>query len=64
LDAVVRAVEYTGTGFALTLSDADAGPDHLTALLDEAEYRARGVAPGDRVGLTWDSADARPLAAE
>ncbi|GAA0570599.1 ABC transporter ATP-binding protein [Craurococcus roseus] len=61
LPAVVRAVEYTGTGFALTLS-AD-GADELTALLDEAEYRARAVAPGDRVGLTWAGADARPLAA-
>jgi putative spermidine/putrescine transport system ATP-binding protein len=64
LDAVVRAVEYTGTGFALTLAGAGSGPDHLTALLDEAECRARGVAPGDRVGLTWAEADARPLAAE
>ena len=62
LQAVVRAVEYTGTGFALTLSRAG-GAEELTALLDEAEYRARAVAPGDRVGLTWAEADARPLAA-
>ena len=62
LDAAVRAVEYTGAGFALTL--AAAGADDLTVLLDEAEYRASGVAPGDRVGLTWAEADARPLAAE
>jgi putative spermidine/putrescine transport system ATP-binding protein len=61
LEAVVRAVEYTGTGFALTL--AGAGADELTVLLDEAEHRARAVAPGDRVGLTWAEADARPLAA-
>jgi putative spermidine/putrescine transport system ATP-binding protein len=61
LEAVVRAVEYTGTGFALTL--AGPGADDLTALLDEAEHRARAVAPGDRVGLAWTDADARPLAA-
>ncbi len=63
LRAVVRAVEYTGTGFALTLSGPAGGADELTALLGEAEYRARAVAPGDRVGLTWAEADARPLAA-
>jgi putative spermidine/putrescine transport system ATP-binding protein len=63
LPAVVRAVEYTGTGFALTLSGPAGGADELTALLGEAEYRARAVAPGDRVGLTWAEADARPLAA-
>jgi putative spermidine/putrescine transport system ATP-binding protein len=62
VEALVRAVEYTGTGFALTL--AGAGADDLTVLLDEAEYRARPAAPGDRVGLTWAAADARPLAAD
>ena len=61
LPAVVRAIEYTGTGFALTLSGG--GAEELTALLGEAEYRARAVAPGDRVGLTWAEADARPLEA-
>jgi putative spermidine/putrescine transport system ATP-binding protein len=61
LQAVVRAVEYTGTGFALTLA-AD-GSDELTVLLDEAGRRAHPVAPGDRTGLAWAEADARPLAA-
>ncbi|CAA9250375.1 MAG: ABC transporter, ATP-binding protein (cluster 1, maltose/g3p/polyamine/iron); ABC transporter, ATP-binding protein (cluster 10, nitrate/sulfonate/bicarbonate) [uncultured Acetobacteraceae bacterium] len=62
LDAVVRAVEYTGTGFALTL--AGAGTDELTVLQDETERRAHPAAPGDRVGLTWAEADARRLAAD
>jgi putative spermidine/putrescine transport system ATP-binding protein len=63
LEAVVRAVEYTGTGFALALAGGD-GTDDWAVLLDEAQYRARAVAPGDRVGLTWAEADARPLAAD
>ncbi|HYI81707.1 MAG TPA: ABC transporter ATP-binding protein [Acetobacteraceae bacterium] len=63
LEAVVRAVEYTGTGFALALAGGH-GTDDWTVLLDEAQYRARAVAPGDRVGLTWAEADARPLAAD
>jgi hypothetical protein len=40
-----------------------ASAGEFTALLDEAEFRARSVAPGDRVGLVWAEADARPLAA-
>ena len=56
----LRSVEYTGTGYALTLADA-AGED-LAVLLDEAAYAARpAFSPGEGLALTWDPADERPL---
>jgi len=58
--ATVSAVEYTGTGFAVAVTGA--GSEH-TVLLDEAEFHAHRVAPGDAVALTWAAADVRPLEA-
>jgi len=59
--ATLRAVEYTGTGFALALTDGRG--EELTLLLDEAAHAARAVEPGETVALTWDPADERPLEA-
>jgi putative spermidine/putrescine transport system ATP-binding protein len=61
LPATVRAIEYTGTGFDLSL--AGEGGEELSVRLDEAEFRARPVEPGQRVALLWSEADARPLEA-
>jgi putative spermidine/putrescine transport system ATP-binding protein len=58
--ATVRGVEYTGTGFAVTL----AGPagEEWQALVGEATLRERPLEPGEAVGLGWDEKDLRHLA--
>ncbi|MDO9708085.1 ABC transporter ATP-binding protein [Paracraurococcus lichenis] len=58
--ATVTGVEYTGTGFGVTL--AGSGAEEFTVALTEAALHARPVAPGDAVHLAWDEADIRPLA--
>jgi putative spermidine/putrescine transport system ATP-binding protein len=57
--ATLRALEYTGTGFSLSL--ADAAGEELGVLLDEAALAAHPLTPGDQVFLGWDAADERPL---
>ncbi|MBK1657968.1 ABC transporter ATP-binding protein [Paracraurococcus ruber] len=57
--ATVTGVEYTGTGFGVTL--AGPGGEEFTVALTEAALHARPVAPGDPVHLAWDEADTRPL---
>jgi putative spermidine/putrescine transport system ATP-binding protein len=60
VQATVRGVEYTGTGFAMAL----AGPagEEWQALVGEAALRDRPIEPGERVGLGWDEQDLRYLA--
>ncbi|WP_328702561.1 ABC transporter ATP-binding protein [Belnapia mucosa] len=58
--ATIRDVEYTGTGYAVTLIGP--GREEWTALVDEAALRARPLESGQAVGLGWDREDLRPLA--
>ncbi len=60
VQAAVRGVEYTGTGFAVTL----AGPagEEWQALVGEAALRQRPLEAGEAVGLGWDEQDLRHLA--
>jgi putative spermidine/putrescine transport system ATP-binding protein len=53
--AMVRGVEYTGTGYAVSL--ADGGGEEFTVLRDEAG----GLATGEQVSLVWDDSESRPL---
>ncbi|MBL6076470.1 ABC transporter ATP-binding protein [Belnapia sp. T18] len=60
VQATVRGVEYTGTGFAVALA-GPAGED-WQALVGEAALRARPLEAGEAVGLGWDEQDLRYLA--
>jgi len=60
LPATIRGIEYTGTGFVLSL--AGIGGEEYGVVLDQAALRARPLAPGDAVSLAWDEVDIRPLA--
>jgi len=59
LSAVVRGVEYQGTHVQVTL--AAQGTDELTATLNEAEFDAAAVRPGQQVGVDWSDHDGHRL---
>lgn len=55
-NGVVQTVEDLGANVKLTV--AGAGVDDFTVLLDDAEFFARPVRPGDAVPLSWGQRDA------
>jgi putative spermidine/putrescine transport system ATP-binding protein len=59
LSGTVRGVEYQGTHVQVTLAAADAA--ELTATLDEAEFDAIALKPGQRVAIDWSDNDIHPL---
>jgi putative spermidine/putrescine transport system ATP-binding protein len=59
LSAVVRGVEYQGTHVQVTL--AAPGAVELTASLNEAEFDAAGVRPGQEVAVDWSDNDGHRL---
>jgi putative spermidine/putrescine transport system ATP-binding protein len=59
LSAVVRGVEYQGTHVQVTL--AAQGTGELTATLNEAEFDAAAVHPGQRVAVDWSDHDGHRL---
>jgi putative spermidine/putrescine transport system ATP-binding protein len=59
LAGTVRGVEYQGTHVQVTLAAADAA--ELTATLDEAEFDAIALKPGQRVAIGWSDNDIHPL---
>jgi putative spermidine/putrescine transport system ATP-binding protein len=63
LSGTVRGVEYQGTHVQVTLAatDADAAAAELTATLDEAEFDAIALEPGQRVAIDWNDKDIHPL---
>ena len=61
LTAVVRDVEYLGTTVNLALSAAAAGD--ITATLPDSVFFRQPIEIGETVFLSWDAADAHPLAA-
>jgi putative spermidine/putrescine transport system ATP-binding protein len=60
LSAVVRGVEYQGTHVQVTLAAPEAG--ELTATLNEAEFDAVAVQPGQQVAIDWSDNDVHRLA--
>jgi putative spermidine/putrescine transport system ATP-binding protein len=58
LAAVVRGVEYQGTHVSVTLAALDA---ELTATLNEAEFDAVAVQPGQEVAVDWSDNDIHRL---
>jgi len=66
LSAVVRDVEYLGTTVNLALSAGGTGgiaATDITATLPDSTFFRQPVEIGETVFLTWDAADAHPLAA-
>jgi putative spermidine/putrescine transport system ATP-binding protein len=61
LSAVVRDVEYLGTTVSLALSAGSAGD--ITATLPDSSFFRQPIEIGETVFLSWDAADAHPLAA-
>jgi putative spermidine/putrescine transport system ATP-binding protein len=59
LSAVVRGVEYQGTHVQVTLVAQGAG--ELTATLNEAEFDAVAVHPGQQVAVDWSDHDSHRL---
>jgi putative spermidine/putrescine transport system ATP-binding protein len=59
LSAVVRGVEYQGTHVQVTL--AAQGVGELTAKLNEAEFDAAEVHPGQQVAVDWSDHDSHRL---
>src|SRR5271163_1863578 len=59
LAGVVRGIEYQGTHIQVTLAAPDAG--ELTATLNEAEYDAFSVHPGQQVAIDWSNMDIHRL---
>jgi putative spermidine/putrescine transport system ATP-binding protein len=59
LSGTVRGVEYQGTHVQVTLASVDAA--ELTATLDEAEFDAIALKPGQRVAIDWSDNDIHPL---
>ena len=59
LPAVVRGVEYQGTHVQVTLAAQGAG--ELTATLNEAEFDAAAVHPGQQVAVDWSDHDSHRL---
>jgi len=58
---VVRDVEYLGTTVNLALAAGAAGD--ITATLPDSTYFRQPLGIGDSVFVSWDAADAHPLAA-
>jgi putative spermidine/putrescine transport system ATP-binding protein len=61
LRAVVRDVEYLGTTVSLALSAGSAGD--ITATLPDSSFFKQPIEIGETVFLSWNAADAHPLAA-
>lgn len=62
--AAVSDVEYQGTYVLLGLRlDGDATTGPVSVMLPEAAFVQQPLAPGDRVDLSWDPAQAHALAA-
>jgi len=61
IPAVVRDVEYLGTTVSLALSAGSAGD--ITATLPDSSFFRQPIEIGETVFLSWDAADAHPLAA-
>jgi putative spermidine/putrescine transport system ATP-binding protein len=59
LSATVRGIEYQGTHVQVTLAGPDAG--ELTATLNEAEFDAVAVHPGQQVAIDWGDRDIHRL---
>jgi putative spermidine/putrescine transport system ATP-binding protein len=59
LSAIVRGIEYQGTHVQVTLAAQDAG--ELTATLNEAEFDALAVHPGQQVAIDWSDHDIHRL---
>jgi putative spermidine/putrescine transport system ATP-binding protein len=59
LAAVVRGVEYQGTHVQVMLAAQGAG--ELTATLNEAEFDAAAVRPGQQVAVDWSDHDGHRL---
>jgi putative spermidine/putrescine transport system ATP-binding protein len=59
LSAIVRGVEYQGTHVQVTLAGPDAS--ELTATLNEAEFDAVAVHPGQQVAVDWSDQDIHRL---
>jgi putative spermidine/putrescine transport system ATP-binding protein len=59
LSATVRGIEYQGTHIQVTLSAPDA--TELTATLNEAEFDAVAVQPGQQVAIDWSDRDVHRL---
>ena len=60
--ATVSDVEYQGTYVMLGLQlDGEAAKSPVSVMLSEAGYVQRPYQPGDRVALSWDSAQAHAL---
>ena len=59
LSATVRGIEYQGTHVQVTLAAPDA--TELTATLNEAEYDAVAVQPGQQVAIDWSDRDVHRL---
>ena len=62
VQARVLAVEYQGASVQVALeADGMTEPGGLSAVLDDATFARRPLAPGDRVALGWDPAAAHRL---
>ncbi len=59
LAAVVRGIEYQGTHIQVTLAAPD--ESELTATLNEAEFDAAAVHPGQQVAIDWSDCDVHRL---
>ncbi|MEM1287877.1 MAG: ABC transporter ATP-binding protein [Pseudomonadota bacterium] len=57
--ATVKAIEYLGTSFELSLKGEN-GEDYAVTVLDST-YLAEPFEIGDAVSLNWDASDAHPL---
>jgi len=61
LEAVVRDVEYLGTTVNIALNAGRAG--EITATLPDSTFFQQPIEVGETVFLSWNAADAHPLAA-
>jgi len=59
LAANVSGVEYQGPTYQIALEGAGAGD--LSTIVNEADFVAAPVSPGDAVGLAWRDEDAHPV---
>ena len=59
LSAIVRGIEYQGTHVQVTLTGQDTS--ELTATLNEAEFDAIAVYPGQQVAIDWSDKDIHRL---
>jgi putative spermidine/putrescine transport system ATP-binding protein len=59
LAATVRGIEYQGTHVQITLAGPAAG--ELTATMNEAEFDARPLHPGETIAVDWSDCDIHRL---